>query len=1127
MTQFKKKIYTLIIIILISIVVVLLYPTGIKLLTLIRNHDQSIKHGQEIIYSYIDEGDIKIADQILENKYTISRFKPVTITNPTWTENSYDDIYWRFNYYNLEPVRNLLYAWEKTNNPVYKNKLIELTESFIDKGLSSPYSWDYHGVSFRTMTLIDVQAKLKAKKQLPTELDQKITETLRIHGQFLADPNHFEQDYNHGLDQAAALYLLATNYPTIPEANTWQELSANRISAMFSSIIDTDGLLVENSPYYHLYVLEKLVEINKYLKVNHLIINGFSNDKISQMISYVTYMLQPDLTVPTIGASLKRQINLDGPYAEMADDHPDLLYVLSKGTKGKKPTNLNMQYKDSGQTIMRSGWGKGDDFSKQTQLIFDVGNYRTNHSDLDALSFNLFGQGIALMPDAGLYTYEAGPYRTYFHGTKSHNTVVVDGQDQAEGLDTKKVSAGTFEQGPGYVYQSGEHSLYDGVIHQRSIVMIENSTILIIDHLKSDSIHTYEQMFHLFPGAKISSNGLTLKVTGDKPEQSMTVKQYVTDGLGLKTSIGQTNPLNGLCSNEYKIAIPCYAISYIQKGQNVSYVTAISLNQNQDQLNFDQLNQSLNIQTKKNTYKININESIRVERNIEADKKFDTNLIYSTAKLASDLNNFNLWQKLDGTFISNQAISIPSSGNWVYDPTTGISNFVPNKNGWTYSSVEEKKLIFKTDIKSNTEKAGASATINNTDSSLQITTPNDGSYYSLEKKTQLDLSKQNIYFKIKIDKTNDLSGVDFYLSNNNWQTEARFNVSEVIHYQKDNRDNEWDQFGVGKGELRKPKLGNWYIDNKNFDWSKIDSIKLTVQAKNGHNVNINIKDFSLVPDDKGAQAIIVFDDGWDSVLTAADIMNKYGVKGNVAVISGSVGKRRYLTLDNLRTLQNDYGWNIASHSSLHKNAVETYVNNNNLTGLETDISDALQYLIKNNLNSAPNWYIYPDGSTDGTVKQIVSKYYKFARATFDAPQIFPYAEKLEVGTFPVYSDRATPIDVHNAVSDAIKYNQTLFLMFHKISQGTPTLYTEFSANDFETIIKDIKNQGLKVVTLSELDDINNIPKTEFTVNEAIPEQLKLDITVKHMPSFTQNVIMNLWRHLKNFCQENLSRLNLF
>lgn len=1036
----------------ITFVISVSLPFANKVLQMVRSYNSAyeIKYGKEIIYSFIDRGDERIADEILKNKYELSRFSPVEIDAPTWREDPFSDIYWRFNYYNLEPVRNLLFAWMKTNNPAYRDKLIEITESFIDTGMNGPYSWDKHGTAFRTMTLVDVWWKLRNNNQLPDELSQKIIEALKVHGEFLADPNHFEGYYNHGLDQAAALYLLAVDFPDLPKADQWLALASERIDGLLAGIVDEDGVLVENSPYYHFYVLEKLWEINAYSVKYNLFISAQLDEKLNKMISYAAYVLQPDLAIPTIGASLKESINLAGVYTEMAKSHPDLLYVLTQGAKGTKPANLNVQYPVGGQTIMRSGWGKGNEYANQTQLIFDVGSYRTDHSDLDALSFNLYSNGLALMPDAGLYTYEPGPYRTYFHGTRSHNTVVVDGKDQDAGEKIiggeSKVNAGSFEEGDGYVYQSGEHELYQGVSHARAITMIEGSTILIFDNLTSDSERTYEQMFHIFPGAEISADGLTVTAKSKDSKQTMTIRQLMTDGMQLNTAIDKQNPIDGLCSTQYKIAVPCYSLAYLQKGKNASYITVISIGKDQATVNLDTNSNVLRVETQNGLYSITIDASQGSQRSIEINKNFDMSHIYSSIQPLDALNALSEW----------------------YNATN--------------------------DGEGDSVSAGF-VNVNARENSLEITPPFDGSYMEVAHDIDLDLSNKNLYFKIKTNKSQDLEGVDLYLSNDHWQKSIRYNLTGGEYNVE--RNDEWLRLGVGKGADRNINLGNWVISDPTFDWSTIDSVKFLVAAKAGKNVAVDIKDFNLVPDQKEARAVIMFDDGWGSVMDAAAVMNIYGMKGNVPVITGSVGAPRYLTLDNLKTLQNEYGWNIVNHSKLHKDGVAYYVDAQNMKGYEEDITDALAYLIKNGINSAPNWFVYPYGKVDAALKNVIGKYYKFGRSTIDSPELFPFADPLEVKIISVYSypDISTA-DILNAISDAQRFNQTIIFMFHKFSVGVPKDYHEWQLSEFEAILKGIQEQGIKVVTLSELDQENGVPQTQFTVHDFTPPQFKLGISVQ-------------------------------
>ena len=92
-----------------------------------------------------------------------------------------------------------------------------------------------------------------------------------------------------------------------------------------------------------------------------------------------------------------------------------------------------MIFPESGTAVLRSGFGDAETYGDQTHIVFDVGTYRTDHSQLDALSVNIYGAGLAVLPDSGLFTYEPGSDFDYFNSTAAHNTVLVDGKDQAAG----------------------------------------------------------------------------------------------------------------------------------------------------------------------------------------------------------------------------------------------------------------------------------------------------------------------------------------------------------------------------------------------------------------------------------------------------------------------------------------------------------------------------------------------------------------------------------------------------------------------------------------------------------------------------------------------------------------------
>jgi peptidoglycan/xylan/chitin deacetylase (PgdA/CDA1 family) len=1008
------------------------------------------------IYGFLNEGDLRTADLMLDDVYAIDRYESVKINPIKWTENFYNEQYWRFQFYSLQPTRHLLAMWLKTGNVIYRDKMVKIIESFIDNGMDKKFSWDKHGSAYRTMVLVNTYNKLKENDSLTSGLDTKIRIALARHGQFLASPSNYESSYNHGLDQAMALLVLSENFKDIDQNGQWKKLAIKRLQDGLNTIIDEDGILVENSPYYHFYCLTKYWALGQYLTRNNIVLengfNGLLNSKIKAMTDYGSRILEPDLSIPRLGASIEGKINYAGEYKELGGFDKHFLNVLTQGMQGEPPVSNSIYYPNAGQTIMRSGWPGKDRYAKVAQVIFDVGKYRTNHSDLDALSFNLYANGGELLPDSGFYTYEVNKYLKYFHGTRSHNTVVVDGKDQTSGLDDTPgllddpfVKAGPLITGEGFSGQTASHNLYKGVVHNRSLTLIEDKALVIVDDLSSDTEHTYEQMFHIFPGAKVSINKTTVRAIGTSTERSLTISQLLPDGIKVGNTINKKDPVEGLCATTYENADPCNSISFGQKGKNISFVTIVQIG-DQNQIKASLQGNNVIVKTKKGNYTITLQRQAGRPRIIKVDKKYDAEKTINSNKFLSDYADPKNWE------IKNNG---SNEGN--------LESFAESSNN---------KYI-------------------------KITPPTDGSSYDIIKKVGFDLTKNNIYFKMKVNGWNSFKNISVYLSNDNWKNFAEYTLNSDIYPSE--YDGQWVNLSIARGEKRKIKLGNWIYSADPFDWSRIDAIKFHTLKYENQKGSLDIGNFMTLPEQKGGRVVIIFDDGWSSTLRAAEIMRKYGIEGVVSVISGDVYKKAYMTVDQLKKLQNYYHWDLVNHSFYHKNSVLYYYNSNKLADLEKDILDGFQFLSKYGINSNPNWFIYPDGMNNESVKKIVKKYYTFARGTQDVPESMPFADPYSVKVFSSYSDRSNNKDIENAVSDAKKFNLTLFLMFHKLTDKTSGMeFTEYNAKDFEEVIGKIKQSGIKVVTLSELDKENNVPRNSYTITNAVPPQLTMSIHSKNI-----------------------------
>ena len=298
-----------------------------------------VGRGRESIYSDTDQGSLQAANDLLHDQFDLPRYKPVKLRPlPTWSENPYSTIYWRLEFYSLRPSLNLLYAFRTTGNVEYARQLRRLDLSFIKAEAHSKWAWaDPHAVAFRCMALVDTWWKLRQAHQLPEHYSTEILKELTKTGQYLTDLNHYQPSDNHGTNEAAALYELAVAFPALPHASHWRALATQRFEWQLESLIDADGQLIENSPYYHFYTLEKYWQVYQYTIAQKQPISRIFGSKIASMLHFATYILQPNSQVPLLGASIETEVNDFGIYRGLAATDPQFQYVLTHGSEGSPP----------------------------------------------------------------------------------------------------------------------------------------------------------------------------------------------------------------------------------------------------------------------------------------------------------------------------------------------------------------------------------------------------------------------------------------------------------------------------------------------------------------------------------------------------------------------------------------------------------------------------------------------------------------------------------------------------------------------------------------------------------------------------------------------------------------------
>ena len=155
-------------------------------------------------------------------------------------------------------------------------------------------------------------------------------------------------------------------------------------------------------------------------------------------------------------------------------------------------------FADSGLTVMTAG---------DAWILADAGPFGyegAGHSHSDTLGFVACLEGRELLIDAGTFTYVDPELRDWFRSSAAHNTVRVDGFDQARAagpfrwLGKPRVEVEAWETGPDEDLLRA--TCVSPIRHTRTLILAKEARLLlIIDEISgSDSTgeHTIEQFWH-------------------------------------------------------------------------------------------------------------------------------------------------------------------------------------------------------------------------------------------------------------------------------------------------------------------------------------------------------------------------------------------------------------------------------------------------------------------------------------------------------------------------------------------------------------------------------------------------------------------------------------------------------
>jgi len=295
-------------------------------------------------------------------------------------------------------------------------------------------------------------------------------------------------------------------FPEFKRAEAWRGDAIARLHRELDEQVYPDGVQKELTSGYHYVSLNNFLGLARICLLNHVLLPEDYIPKLERMWAAGMWAMMPDRSLPLVNDAWHVDVPATLRTAlEYFPEREDFRWMATDGRNGTPPDHLSHFFPWAGWAVMRSGWGRQDNY-----LFFDVGPFGMGHQHEDKLSFIIHAHGHCLLRDVGSYAYERSPMRSYVLSPYAHNTVLVDGKGQRrrgqrhtyvnqqpqhnpwQNTETLDFCQGVYEDGFG-------EQVDRTVTHRRAILFVKPEYWIVQDTLepRDGEPHSYRALFHL------------------------------------------------------------------------------------------------------------------------------------------------------------------------------------------------------------------------------------------------------------------------------------------------------------------------------------------------------------------------------------------------------------------------------------------------------------------------------------------------------------------------------------------------------------------------------------------------------------------------------------------------------
>ena len=228
-----------------------------------------------------------------------------------------------------------------------------------------------------------------------------------------------------------------------------------------------DGAHFELTPMYHQIMLYRVLDCINLVRSNDNFndanLLGILEEKAASMLGWLQEMTYKNGSIPHVNDST------DGiaPVSSALFAYANRLGITTAVKK-----------------LSDSGYRKY--VTPRYEFLIDIGNigpdYIPGHAHSDTFSFELHVDGIPIVKDTGISTYEANERRALERSTKAHNTVMIDEFEQSEVWSSFRVARRAYiiskEENSNKLRATHDGYKRQGILHTRSVLHDKNRIVL-------------------------------------------------------------------------------------------------------------------------------------------------------------------------------------------------------------------------------------------------------------------------------------------------------------------------------------------------------------------------------------------------------------------------------------------------------------------------------------------------------------------------------------------------------------------------------------------------------------------------------------------------------------------------